>query len=119
MRHATPSFCASDTRCRLRFRVRFSTARDSLCRLLSAGWKLVAGPRPHRNAVKRVAGVLEQLEVWFLTTVQQHAHLPRPGEHLRVFYCHLVVDGVAVDKGITLRQMHLLTVEISGPIEPR
>src|ERR1700719_4556695 len=42
--------------------------------------------------IESVAFVVEQLEILFRVTVQNHAHLPGPGEHLRVFDGHVITD---------------------------
>src|SRR5438067_1692066 len=52
-----------------------------------------------------VARVLEQLHVLLRAAIQQHAHLPRPGEHVGVFEGDLVVDVLGTGPRIPLDDM--------------
>src|SRR5262245_41688771 len=66
-------------------------------------------------------GALEfrELYVLFKTTVQRHAYLPWPCEHLRVLDGRFIPEGGSAHRRVTLDDVELIAVEVSGPIEPR
>src|SRR5688572_16795282 len=68
---------------------------------------LVVGPGADRDTVERIAGVFQQLQVRFLATVEEHAHLPGPGEYLRILDGHFVTNRVSVGERIALRELHV------------
>ena len=57
--------------------------------------------------VERVALVFEQLKVRFPVTVENHAHAPRPREHLRILDRHLIRDVIGVERREAFDQVQL------------
>src|SRR5207253_11514857 len=80
----------------------------------SPGWR-----RGMKCVVKREAFVFEQLKVRFPVAVEDHGHLPRPHEHLRILDRHVVRNVIAIERREPLDHVQLVAVEVAGAIEPR
>ena len=59
--------------------------------------------------------VFHQLRVGFELPVQHHAHLPRTGEHVRIFDRHVVAQRVGGDRRKALDDVQRVAVEVAGP----
>src|SRR3989442_12067184 len=68
--------------------------------------------------VKHVALVLKELEILFLMTIKDHAHLPGSRKHLRILDRDFVADVVGVHGDVTFDHMQLIAMEIPGPVKP-
>ena len=53
--------------------------------------------------VKRVALVFQQLGVRLAVAVQDHAHPPRPGEHLWILDRHVIREVIAIERRVAAR----------------
>src|SRR5437879_6195100 len=71
-----------------------------------------------RRPSKRIALVFQQLKILLLVTIQEHAHLPRPREHLLVLDQRLVSQVVRSSWRVAFNHVQGVAVEISGPGEP-
>src|ERR1041384_114842 len=74
--------------------------------------------RRMKRVVESEAIVFEQLKIRLAMTVENHAHSPRPGKHLRVLDGHFVGDVIAIEGGEPLDQVQCIAVEVAGAIEP-
>src|SRR5262245_42046925 len=61
---------------------------------------------------------LQKLRIPFDTTIERHAHLPRPRKHFRVFDRDLVEKRVRAAGSVPFNYMQGVAVEIPCPIEP-
>src|SRR5436190_14152184 len=62
---------------------------------------------------------IHELRVLLLPSVKRHGHLPGPRKDFRIFDNGFVSDPVRTRSCIALDNMQLITVKISGTIEPR
>src|SRR5437868_5780870 len=68
--------------------------------------------------VEAVAFIVQELNILLLVTIENHAHIPRPREHLWIFDRYGVVNVIRIDERIAFREVERFAVEISGPVEP-
>src|SRR2546425_8083044 len=68
--------------------------------------------------VEAVALVVQELEILLLVTIEDHAHIPRPREHLWIFDGSGVIDVIRIDQRVAFRDVERIAVEIAGPVEP-
>src|SRR5258705_13488464 len=81
---------------------------------------MVAMPAASSSArSERETFIFKQPEILFLVPVQDHAHLPRAREHLRILDCRLVGDVIRVERRVPFDDGQRAAVKISGAIEPR
>ena len=68
--------------------------------------------------IEAVAFILKELEILLPAAIKNHAHIPRPGEHIGIFDPDLVIDVVGVEESVSFDDMQLFAVEVTRPIKP-
>src|SRR5258705_10879661 len=80
---------------------------------------MVAMPAASRSArSERETFIFKQPEILFLVPVQDHAHLPRTREHLRILDRRLVGDVIRVERRVPFDDVPRVAVENAGAIGP-
>src|SRR6266481_9726683 len=90
---------------------------DASSHCLSLG-RLLAKRPIHELFSELHALEFQESSIFFETTIDRHAHLPRSRKHFRVLDGGFIVKGVMAEWGVAFDHVQLIAMEVSGSVEP-